>query len=158
MRELFALGELIQAKTGLTVVFKEHPSSRESYPELHQRCHASLLFANGNSTQELIESSLFVVTLNSTVGLESLLLGRPLLTLGQAFFNIPGVVMHADSAAQMLDIAAAFPEWPVHPELRNGFLHFLKHQYCVPGSWQQADDAHVHEVATRMLHLVDKDG
>lgn len=158
MRELFALGELIHAKTGLTVVFKEHPSSRESYPELHQRCHASLLFANGNSTQELIESSLFVVTLNSTVGLESLLLGRPLLTLGQAFFNIPGVVMHADSAVQMLDIAAAFPEWPVHPELRNGFLHYLKHQYCVPGSWQQADDAHVHEVATRMLHLVDKDG
>lgn len=158
MRELFALGDLIQIKTGLTVVFKEHPSSRESYPELHQRCHASLMFANGNSTQELIESSLFVVTLNSTVGLESLLLGRPLLTLGQAFFNIPGVVMHADSAEQMLAIVATFPAWPLNPELRNGFLHYLKNQYCVPGSWQQADDVHVRDVVIRMLHLIDKNG
>jgi capsular polysaccharide export protein len=156
MRELFALGELIQAKTGLTVVFKEHPSSRESYPELHQRCHASLMFANGNSTQELIESSLFVVTLNSTVGLESLLLGRPLLTLGQAFFNIPGVVMHADSAEQMLDIVAAFPEWPLYPELRNSFLRYLREEYCVPGSWQQADNMHVHDVVVRLLNLIDK--
>lgn len=150
MRELFALGERLAAETGLTVVFKEHPSSRESYPELHQRTHDRLLFANGNATQELIEASEFVITLNSTVGLESLLLGKPLLTLGQAFFNVEGVVMHADSASELVAIAKAFPQWPVDEGLRRSFLHYLQHEYCVPGRWQDSSPEHLMEVARRM--------
>lgn len=150
MRELFALGERLAAETGMAVVFKEHPSSRESYPELHRRVHDCLLFANGNSTQELIESSQFVVTLNSTVGLESLLLGKPLLTLGQAFFNVEGVVMHADSAEELLRIARLYPDWPVDDELRVHFLHYLRHQYCVPGRWQDGASGHLMEVSRRL--------
>ncbi|HSC84377.1 MAG TPA: capsular biosynthesis protein [Pseudomonas sp.] len=151
MRELFALGEQLAAGTGLTVVFKEHPSSRESYPELHQRCTERVLFANGNSTQELIQSSQFVITLNSTVGLESLLLGKPLLTLGQAFFNIPGLVMHADSAAELLDIARAFPNWPVEAGIRESFLCYMATEYCVQGGWQNAEPTQLQRVAARML-------
>lgn len=150
MPALFALGERLAAELGYTVVFKEHPSSRESYPELHQRCHERLLFANGNSTQELIERSLFVVTLNSTVGLESLLLGKPVLTLGNAFFNVEGLVMHANSAEELLQVARQYPEWPLDSELRRGFLHYLQYQYCVPGHWQEAAPEHLQEVARRM--------
>lgn len=150
MRELFALGERLAAETDLAVVFKEHPSSRESYPELHRRTHERLLFANGNSTQELIEGSQFVVTLNSTVGLESILLGRPLITLGQAFFNVEGVVMHADSAEELVRLAKRFPDWPIDEALRKSFLLYLKDVYCVPGRWQDADADHLQEVAHRM--------
>jgi len=151
MRELFALGERLAAETGLTVVFKEHPSSRESYPELHQRCHKSLLFANGNSTQELIQSSQFVITINSTVGLESLLLGKPLLTLGQAFFNIPGLVMHADSIEELFVLTKAFPDWPLEHQIRENFLRYMSVDYCIQGGWQNADPAQLQRVATRML-------
>jgi len=151
MRQLFALGERLAAETDLTVVFKEHPSSRESYPELHQRAHGRLLFANGNSTQELIEGSQFVVTLNSTVGLESILLGKPVVTLGQAFFNVEGVVMHADSADELVRIARQFPDWSLDPALRKSFLHYLKNEYCVPGRWQDAGAEHLQDVARRML-------
>ncbi|MEK1905770.1 MAG: capsular biosynthesis protein [Pseudomonas sp.] len=150
MRELFALGERLAAETGWTVVFKEHPSSRESYPELHERTHERLLFANGNATQELIEAAQFIVTLNSTVGLESLLLGKPLLTLGQAFFNVEGVVMHADSADELVQVAKAFPQWPVDEALRKSFLHYLQNEYCVPGRWQDSSAEHLMEVARRM--------
>jgi capsular polysaccharide export protein len=150
MRELFALGERLASEAGLTVVFKEHPSSRESYPELHERCHERLLFANGNSTQELIERSDFIVTLNSTVGLESLLLGKPLLTLGNAFFNIEGLVMHAKSADELVRVASAFPNWPLNEALRLSFLHYLQHQYCVPGSWSEATPEHLQEAARRI--------
>jgi capsular polysaccharide export protein len=154
MQELFAQGERLAAESGLTVVFKEHPSSRESYPELHQRCHERLLFANGNSTQELIERSLFVVTLNSTVGLESLLLGRPLLTLGNAFFNVEGLAVHADSSEELLRLASEFPEWPLDDELRLSFLHYLQHQYCVAGHWQDASSEHLQDVARRMQQVL----
>ncbi len=152
MRELFALGERLAAETGMTVVFKEHPSSREVYPDLHQRTHERLLFANGNATQQLIEQSEFVITLNSTVGLESLLLGKPVLTLGQAFFNIPGVVMHADSADELLAAARSFPDWPLDERVKRNFLRYLAHDYCIKGSWQNADAAQLQRVAQRMLN------
>lgn len=151
MREMFALGERLAKDTGITVVFKEHPSSRESYPELHQRTHERLLFANGNATQELIESSQFVITLNSTVGLESLLLGKPVLTLGQAFFNIPGLVMHADCADEAVSLVNAFPDWPLDVRLRHNFLRYIAQEYCIQGSWQNADKAQLLRVANRML-------
>ena len=133
------------------MVFKEHPSSRESYPELHQRTNQKLLFANGNSTQELIESCQFVITLNSTVGLESILLNKPVLTLGQAFFNIPGVVTHAENAEELLDIAREFPRWPLDEDVRRNFLRYMAAEYCVQGSWQGADKAHLQLVAAKIM-------
>jgi capsular polysaccharide export protein len=154
MSALFALGERLATEFDFTVVFKEHPSSRESYPELHQRCHERLLFANGNSTQELIERSLFVVTLNSTVGIESLLLGKPVLTLGNAFFNIEGLVAHADSLDELLRLAGEYPNWGLDEELRCSFLHYLQHQYCVSGHWQEAAAEHLQDVAQRIRQVL----
>jgi len=155
MRQLFALGKRLADECNLTVVFKEHPSSREHYPELHAQTNEHLLFANGNPTQELIENSEFVVTLNSTVGLESLLLGTPVMTLGQAFFNIPGLVAHADSAGEMLELARRFPQWALEPQVRQGFLHYLTAEYCIQGSWRTADSAQLQRVAQRMLKAGD---
>lgn len=150
MREMFALGERLAEETGMTVVFKEHPSSRETYPQLHERTSERLIFANGNATQQLIESSQFVVTLNSTVGLESLLLGKPVLTLGQAFFNIDGLVVHADNADQAVEWVRAFPDWPLNERLRHNFLHYLSERYCIKGGWKNADEAHLLQVARRI--------
>jgi capsular polysaccharide export protein len=99
----------------------------------------------------LIESSQFVVTLNSTVGLESLLLGKPVLTLGQAFFNIEGLVVHADSADEMIRLAKAFPDWPLDARLRQNFLHYMIHEYCIEGGWSNADLKQLERVANRML-------
>jgi capsular polysaccharide export protein len=151
MREMFALGQRLAAQTGITVVFKEHPSSRETYPDLHEQTSERLLFANGNATQQLIEASQFVVTLNSTVGLEGLLLGKPVMTLGQAFFNIEGLVMHADNADQAVAFAQAFPAWPLDERLRRNFLHYLAEHYCIKGHWKTADKAQLQRVTNRLL-------
>ena len=151
MRQLFALGKRLAEECDLTVIFKEHPSSRESYPDLYRQVGERLLFANGNATQELIQSSTFVVTLNSTVGLEGLLLGKPVLTLGQAFFNIPGLVAHADSADELLMLVRRFPEWSLEPAVRDGFLRYMAAEYCIQGGWQSADTAQLQRVAQRML-------
>ncbi|MFI8462445.1 MULTISPECIES: capsular biosynthesis protein [Stutzerimonas stutzeri subgroup] len=151
MRQLFALAKRLVEDCGLIVVVKEHPSSRERYPDLHAQAHERLLFANGNATQELIQACEFVVTLNSTVGLESVLLDKPVLTLGQAFFNIPGVVAHADSEQELLVLAGRFPDWSLDPAVREGFLRYLAAEYCIQGSWRDADTAQLQRVARRML-------
>lgn len=152
MNELFDLGEKLHEATGMTVVFKEHPSSRESYPQLHARTHGQLLFANGNATQQLIESSQYVVTLNSTVGLESLLLNKPVLTLGQAFYNVPGLVGHADSLEQFLALGRSFPQWSLDPLIRRNFLIYMAEEYCIKGSWKNADADQLRRVAARMIN------
>lgn len=151
MREMFALGERLSEESGLPVVFKEHPSSNQSYPDLHARATDRLLFANGNATQQLIENSQFVVTLNSTVGLESLLLNKPVMTLGQAFFNIEGLVVHAQSADQAVAAAKAFPAWALNERLRRNFLHYLSEHYCIKGHWKTADTAQLACVADRLM-------
>jgi capsular polysaccharide export protein len=150
MRELFAIGERLHQETGVTVVFKEHPSSPAVYPDLHARTHEQLFFANGNATQELIERCQYVVTLNSTVGIEGLLLGKPVMTLGQAFFNIPGLTVHADDQAAVVDHARRFPEWNLDEQVRLGFLNYMSEAYCVPGRWQDAEPAHLKIVAERL--------
>lgn len=153
MSHLFALGERLVAETGITVVFKEHPASREIYPHLHARTHERLLFANGNNTQDLIQASQFVITLNSTVGLESILLGKPVLTLGQAFFNIPGLVAHADSAEALIEQARAFPDWMLDGRIRENFLRYMAAEYCIEGGWLNADVAQLQRVASRIQRL-----
>lgn len=150
MCDLFALAERLVSELGVTVILKEHPSSRETYPDLHERVSDKLFFANQNSTQQLIESSLLVITLNSTVGLESILLGKPVLTLGQAFYNIEGLVLHGDSAGEVLELICRNPSWQPDVETRQGFLAYLQDEYCVPGAWTAADQTHWGEVARRM--------
>jgi capsular polysaccharide export protein len=150
MRELFALAERLVSELGVAVVLKEHPSSRETYPDLHERVSDRLFFANQNSTQQLIESSQLVITLNSTVGLESILLGKPVLTLGQAFYNIDGLVLHGDNAGEVIELIRQNPGWQPDAEMRKGFLAYLQNEYCVPGAWASADQMHWLEVARRM--------
>ncbi len=73
------------------LVFKAHPSSPRTYPALRARGHPRVRFANGNATEELIRRTQAVVTVNSSVGVESLLLGVPVITLGQACYAQPGL-------------------------------------------------------------------
>lgn len=153
MHQLFALGERLVAETGMTVVFKEHPASRETYPDLHARSHERLLFANGNNTQALIQASQFVITVNSTVGLESILLNKPVMTLGQAFFNIPGLVAHADSIDALIELARVFPDWSLDGQIRENFLGYMTAEYCIQGGWLNADVAQLQRVASRMQAL-----
>lgn len=150
MRDLFALAERMVKACGLPAVFKEHPSSKHEYPDLHARVSERLIFANANSTEELIRQSLFVVTVNSTVGLESLLCAKPVMTLGQACYNIEGLVAQADSEQSAIRLARDYPDWSLDDAVREGFIQYLSDEYCIPGSWQQPDQEHIERVVARL--------
>ncbi|TWH64374.1 capsular polysaccharide export protein [Azomonas agilis] len=150
MRALFSLGEQLAAETGWAVVFKDPPANQGQYPDLYRRTHAQVLFANEYSTEELIQASLFMVTVNAATAVEGLHLNRPVVTLGQAFFNIPGVVMQAKSKEDLIRLANIWPHWTLKDELRRSFLHYLQYQYAVPGRWQDAEPNHLTEVINRL--------
>lgn len=135
------------------LVFKLHPSCRQRYPALQDiaardpRIH----FANGNSTDQLVREARGVITINSTVGIEALLLNRPVLSLGQACYAIPGVCESASSVAAvsrwMQQITSG--RTPAAPH-REAFLHYLAHEYCIPQSHKHPGAAHFDAIATRL--------
>ncbi|WP_276679541.1 hypothetical protein [Thalassolituus oleivorans] len=77
------------ADAGLSLVVKIHPAE---YSELHiadvvekiKSCGAVISALN---TTDLIQGSVLVVTINSTVGLEAMILGKSVKVLGRALYN-----------------------------------------------------------------------
>lgn len=153
MRELFSFAELVAQRSGRVVVLKEHPSSRVKYPDLARRASDRVIFANGNATQELIEKADCVVTINSTVGLESILLAKPVLVLGEAFYAIEGIAASARNATEALALLEKLPAWGLSEDLRQAFISYLRDEYCVPGRWQDAVAEHCAAVATKIEAL-----
>ncbi len=134
------------------LVFKEHPSCPLHYPDLRRRAAdlERVHFASGNSTDELIRNSLGVVTINSSVGTESLLLAKPVLALGSAVYEIPGVASSARSIDQVAEwLEGVWRDRPPAAPLREPFLRFLI-DYLIPDRHQDAGPAHIRAVEERL--------
>jgi hypothetical protein len=119
--------------TNLALVVKEHPSDhgRIDYSELY-RTFPDVVFTKLTSTQELIEKCAAVITVNSTVGIEAMLRLKPVITLGEAFYAVPGLVKPCGASD---DLGAALQQaiaTPVDRDLTARFLYFLRHDYLVP--------------------------
>lgn len=138
VRSMEAFVELVHAMAealpGERFVIKEHPSFKRSVRG-HLPPHERVIFANGNDTAALIEGARAVVTLNSTVGLESLLIGRPVITLGRACYNVEGLVLHADGPDALAAALEQSRNWRPDETLRRQFLGYLWSHYLVHGSY-----------------------
>ncbi len=144
--------EHLQQRGELPFVFvvKEHPSWPRSFTHLHHK-NPNIIFAN-NNTQELIENALAVITINSTVGIESLLLDKAVLTLGDAFYNIEGLAHHCDSQQTFNQALETLEQRPVNSLLLQKFLAYLKSEYLLPQAWKTSElsEAHLHAVKMRL--------
>lgn len=136
----------------LKVVFKEHPSWHKHYVSLYNK-NIIGIFANGNDTVELIEKAEVVLTINSTVGLESLILNQKVITLGNACYNIKGLVLHADNQQQLIDCLHNINQgWKMNTLLCMKFFSYLKHVYCIPRI-KKDDDKHIQAVQNRLTEI-----
>ncbi|NND64589.1 MAG: capsular biosynthesis protein [Gammaproteobacteria bacterium] len=131
-------------------VFKEHPAWPRHFKHLYQK-DKNMVFANETNTQTLIEKSIAVLTINSTVGSESLLFNKRVITVGDAYYNIEGLVKHADNQQQLNKIFIELEHWQSDPQLTHNFLKFVYFNYCIPNSWQQPDTKHIHAAQQRIL-------
>lgn len=136
------------------LVFKEHPSWPGNFEKLYD-LDECCLFANENNTQELIENAEAVITINSTVGLESLLLGKKVITLGNACYNIEHLVLHADNADELYECLSKLADWQVNEQLRQNYLNFMATVYCIPGGWENMlkapEEEHINAMVERVF-------
>ena len=151
MRQLFHLMTEVLEEVNdreLHLVFKEHPSSLIDYPDLHaaaaemERVH----IINRRSTQDLIEKAEAVVTINSTVGIESLLLKKRVVVLGNAFYAIEGVTKPAKKRETLTQILNTLPAWQPDAALREKFLKYLYFEYLVPGGFDSQKPEHFQKI------------
>ena len=141
--------------TDITFVIREHPSCRSHYDGYHQVMGSRFLFANGNPMQELIEGAEAVLTINSTAGIESLLLGKKVIVAGNAFYAIPELVLPVTAANELETALNAVHDWQPDNRLRCQFLTYLSEVYCIPGNREHVDELHLHRIDQRIRNVVE---
>lgn len=140
------------------IIFKPHPACDQNYDSLiqHYQNHDKLHFDTQTPTPVLIDNASAVATINSTVGIESLLLNKKLIVLGQAFYQLDGLTLAANNQASLQEQLITVSSWQLNQELRTAFFNYLANDYQVNGRWQEADSNHLRACCEKLNALIGK--
>ena len=121
---------------GVDLLLKEHPMSVGRNPptllhRLSRRTNVRLVDPF-TSSHQLIRRAQAVAVISSTVGLEALLHGRPVLTCGQPFYAGYGVTVDVDSFRELPDAVTRVLAFRPAPERTLRFLGAAM-RACRPG-------------------------
>ena len=147
MEEFFNIINEIAADFNLDFIIKVHPSDKTDYSNL--KTNKNVLFAT-NPTDELIKNAKAVITINSSVGIESLLFEKKVITLGDAFYNIEDIVKHAGNKNELIGILKNLNSWKIETKLIKNFLGYLYYEYLIPKSWKNPDEEHFKKLTNRI--------
>ncbi|MEN0000213.1 MAG: nitrogen fixation protein FixF [Pseudomonadota bacterium] len=117
-------------------VIKEHPSFPRSIQRKVDR-PPNVHFANHAVTRDLLEACDAVITVNSTVGLEALVLGKKVITLGEAHYAIDGLVLRAEDEQALTEAFSRLAQWKAHKQRREKFIRFVHNRFLIPGDRRQ---------------------
>lgn len=159
MEQLFNIMNNLSQTLKMNFILKEHPSERQmDYTHLHEQAKQNpyLNFANAINTQELIQKSSAIITINSSVGLESLLFNKKVIVLGEAFYDIAGITKSAQSEQELSNILKILEEWEVDEENIKKFLSYLLNDYLIHGNWKNPDTQHFQELEKRFKKIIDE--
>ena len=109
---------------------KEHPSSKISLTQnIVNLNNQQILLDNDTDTMELIENSKAVLTINSTVGLESFYFGKPVITLGKAFYSFGNLTSRANNVSELRNLIRNIEKLSFSELDRDLFMRFLHYWY-----------------------------
>ena len=153
MNSLYQWLEFAEHKSDrpLKFVVKEHPSDPHRYTELYHK-NPNIIFSN-RDTKELIEKAEAVITVNSSVGLEAILLHKRVIVLGEACYGIEGLCRPVNSKQQMSDVLEQLSSWTLDIDLVENFLAYLAADYCVPTSWRNPDQKHLENLREKFTAI-----
>ncbi|MCF2649128.1 hypothetical protein [Niallia circulans] len=132
-------------KQNLYILFKEHPADfgRVNYSKLYKKYSDNkyFIFLKSGDTNTIIDNSKMVMTINSTVGIEALLKNKPVITLGNAFYNIQGIVENYNSEKKLHEIIYNISSKSKKQDeiLLSNFLYYLKNEYQLKGNWRKGE-------------------
>lgn len=105
---------------------KEHPSADRSFAaRIAEAAEGRLVLDNATNTMEQVAASRAVVTINSSVGFESLFFDKPVLVLGHAFYGVEGVSQKVNSTDALQRFFSRPESLDFEPELRDAFMSYI---------------------------------
>ena len=147
---------LADLHSDIPIVVKPHPSDKTRQALAGQAERLGLTVAADDANPyELARNAEAVITVNSSLGLETLVFDRPLLVLGEAFYARSGLVQPVASSEQLAAGLSALAL--VTPELRSQYLAFLQDAVFLPldAAAPRVDAALVAELVRRASLSVD---
>jgi len=156
MRQLFSMCEQVSKilPDDIVFVFKEHPACHENYDDLRQCQSNQLRFIDEFSTSELVDYADAVLTVNSTVGIEGLMHGLPVIVLGDALFGVEGISFPVTSQKELERALSQLSK--LKPDLMalKSFIDYLKNDYAILGDAMSAPDEAHWLAANKRLRLL----
>ena len=137
------------------IVVKLHPAdvNNVDYTNLVER-YPDVIFLKDYPSNQLIQSASLIITINSTVGVEALIHEKPVITLGDNFYNVPEVVHHVDDLSHLPQAIKTALSSPVDKEKTQRLLYYLLHCYFTHGSWKNFSQQSIQAVAVKISQLL----
>jgi capsular polysaccharide export protein len=131
------------------IVMKRHPSEKKNFNFILKKYKHSRIIFSDLSTDFLIAQSMGVITINSTVGMEALLLNKPVYLLGDAPYGIEGLVSLCNTPE---DIAKNITNKKnfIDQQALNSFFSYLYHCYSLPDSYEKTTKSHWQVLANKV--------
>lgn len=143
------LCEVATTSPELHFVVKEHPSFKLSIQDIVEP-HPQIEFANAEVTETLIEGASAVITINSTVGIEAVSMGKKVITLGEACYNLKGLVQHARNMKEFSCAVEQLVEWDYDEDLRSKFLSYVVNEYLIKGAYGTLTGSMIESIRARI--------
>ncbi len=109
---------------------KEHPSSQVTFQDIiAQNASKKLKLDNKTDTFLQVKHAQSVMTLNSSVGIQSFYFDKPVMTLGQAFWDFGGLAEHLPTGEALRDALATPDRSWFSASDRDAFMNYLTFAY-----------------------------
>ncbi len=137
------------------ICFKPHPHGDENIQAIKALIepYSKLQMIESVDTATLIDAAGGIITINSTVGIESLLKQKSVMVLGQTFYAIEGMTLQASNQAQLNQQLSLLMRFTPNEKLLNSFLSYLKNDYQIKTSWKKSDQEHIDRMTKRIIQL-----
>ncbi|MCD6594794.1 hypothetical protein J7L68_03880 [bacterium] len=135
----------------LAIVVKEHPVDVRrgyDYPEIREK-YPDIYWFRNYDIKEIIEKCRFVITVNSTVGLESLLFYKPVVVLGKAVYGKYKISFPMDNIEELHNALEKANSEEVNKKIIDSFLYYFRYLCMLDGNFKYFDNS-------AMSNVVDK--
>ncbi|MGG4167075.1 hypothetical protein ABEW00_06280 [Rossellomorea vietnamensis] len=143
-----------EQKRNIQILVKEHPEdmSRNNYQDLKKRYSnvQGVKFIKKYGISRLLNHATAIITINSTVGIEALARNKKVITLGEAFYNIDGVVNHCSSPEKLPQVLKNSLRKSINKDRIEKFIYYLRFIYQIEGSIQSRGRLTAEKIADRI--------
>jgi capsular polysaccharide export protein len=133
----------------IKLVFKIHPMEIGIVDYKFSR---NSIVSNDNAN-ELIQKSKFVITINSTVGLEAIQEYKTVMVLGNAFYKIEELVVCSNKEIFKRDLEYLINnDKSINHSLVLKFINYLKYEYQINGDLFNYDDTTFEQISKKIIN------